>query len=69
MSPDTLKHTVTAWANEAARDHLTFIGDAPFKDIPADKVAALKAALVFYAELGAREAVNGLINHGNKLTL
>jgi hypothetical protein len=55
------------WATETAREHLAFIGESPFAGIPKDKADAIRAALLHFAEIGARETVVGLIRHGNSL--
>ena len=64
---DRVKECARKWATETAREHLAFIGETPFAGIPKDKADAIKAALVHFAEIGARETILCLIRHGNTL--
>lgn len=70
MKPKDISHVqecARKWAVESAEEHITFIGNAPFAGLPRDKAEAIRAALIHFAEIGAKEAVSGLIRHGNDL--
>lgn len=66
---DNIKFRAMQWARESAEQSLKFIGEKPFEGLPAFKVVQIKAALVSFCEQGAKEAVEGLERHGNKLTI
>lgn len=56
------KLDVMRYARETAEEHIQFTPEA-FKPMTEEQAKRIKAALVYYAEVGAREAFNAMLRN------